>query len=351
VPTPSTEEEDLSNGIGSDDAMPDDTPAPSSGAEGAENDSEPSESLLEAIEKDQADLKFEEDEDVLDDGGETPAPDGTEKDAKAAEADPNAEDGKDGAAAGELPEEVTAEELKAYPPKSKQRIEKLLQERHGLREELGTVKPYIDFMQEHDIPREDLDIVLGLTAALRKGDFRAFLEGVSPYVELAQQYTGQTLPPDLQQQVEEGYVTREIAHELAARRANETILSTQNRQTHENMQMQQAAANAEGIRNAISSWEQQKAASDPDYPKKADLVRRTAQAIMQEHGGPQNAQQALQMAEAAYHEATQYVNQLQPAPKATRRTPSGVNQSTTRAAAQPGSLMEAALEGLRAVRE
>ncbi len=320
--------------------------------EGAE-DSSSSEGLLDAIIKNtETDLKFEEDEDVLDDSaGDTPTPE-EKVEADKAEAEQKTE------GEPELPDGLSQEEFKTYGKGAQARIKELVSKHNeatqyvqSLQSELNVVKPYIDFMQQHDIPQQDLDVVLGLTAALRKGDFRAFLEGVSPYVELAQQYTGQVLPPDLHQQVQEGYVSQEIAHELAARRANEAIMTNQSRQTHERLQQERAQANSTSIRNAITNWEQQKAAADPDYSKKADLVKRTAQAIMQEHGGPQSPQQAIEMAEAAYREATDYVNRLQPVPRPTRRTPSGFQNSSTRATAEPGSLMEAALAGLRAVRE
>ena len=46
--------------------------------------------------------------------------------------------------------------------------------------------------------------MLDLAAAMRRGDFRTFLEGVTPYVKLAQESLGIQLPSDLQRRSRAG---------------------------------------------------------------------------------------------------------------------------------------------------
>ena len=49
-------------------------------------------------------------------------------------------------------------------------------------------------MKQADIAKEDFGLVLDLAATMRRGDFRTFLEGVAPYVKLAQESLGIQLP-------------------------------------------------------------------------------------------------------------------------------------------------------------
>ena len=54
---------------------------------------------------------------------------------------------------------------------------------------------------------------------MRRGDFRTFLEGVAPYVKLAQESLGIQLPPDLAQAVKGGHMTQDAARYTAQVRA------------------------------------------------------------------------------------------------------------------------------------
>lgn len=275
------------------------------------------------------------------------------KDAKAPEvpADGKAKDAKD--ETGELDpsfleKDPTPEEVGNYSRKAQARIRDLIEQRNGAAEQANAVAPILNFLRENDIPQQDLDVILNLTAQLRHGNFAGFLEGVRPYVELARQYTGQVLPPDLQQQVKEGYVSPQIARELAQRRANETI--QQSRVQSETRRADQNAGQirAQAIRQSVTQWEEQTRAKDPDYGLKADVVRRTAQALMQEHGVPRTPQQALAYVDRAYAEVNEQVKKLRPAPKATAPTPSSTSSARGNSVpvSEPNSMFEAAMKGL-----
>ena len=60
------------------------------------------------------------------------------------------------------------------------------------------------YLRDHDIGQDDFLMGLELMAAMRRGDFRKFYEGVRPYMKLCEEYLGISLPPDLQQQVLRG---------------------------------------------------------------------------------------------------------------------------------------------------
>ena len=272
-----------------------------------------------------------------------PDADGKQPAADAAEGTPNSD-------TDPLPEgDPTEEEMANYSQKANQRIRGLVEERNHANAQYQAVAPMLDYMQKNDIPMQDVDVILGFAACLRNGDFAGFLQGVQPYIDLAQQYTGQALPADLQQQVQQGYVSPEIAKELSQRRAQVHVQNNdaQLRQNADKAQI--AQMRADNIRSAVTSWEQQIRQSDPDYDLKADMVRRTSQAMMQEHGTPQTPEQALQLAKAAYDEVNGQAQRFRPAPKATSRNPNSTGQQGgSSPKAEPTSMMEAAMQGLEA---
>ncbi len=255
------------------------------------------------------------------------------------------------AAQTDLSAEPTDEELGNYSKKAQARIRSLVEQRNQATAKAEQVAPIIDYMQQNDIPQQDLDVILDLTARLRHGDFAGFLQGVTPYVNMAMQHTGQALPPDLQDQVSKGYVSPQIAKELAQQRAKNSFGQQQAERVQARTQQNLVQERATNIRNAITNWETQTRAADPDYNLKAEVVRRTAQALMQERGVPQTAEVALQYVKEAYEEVNKQVRNFQPQPKATVRTPqSTASKGGTVPQAEPTSMMEAAVLGLQAAR-
>jgi hypothetical protein len=251
-----------------------------------------------------------------------------------------------------LREDPTPEELGKYSRKANARIRDLVEQRNVANQQAQAVAPILNFLRENDIPQQDLDVILNLTAQLRHGNFAGFLEGVRPYVELARQYTGQVLPPDLQKQVKEGYVSPEIARELAQRRANAQITQARHQADNQRSQQEVGQLRANAIRQSVTQWEQQTRAQDPDYDLKADLVRRTAQALMQEHGVPQSPQQAIEYVSRAYTEVNEQAKRFRPAPKATAPVPSSTSSArgNSAPAVEPNSMFDAAMKGLEAHR-
>jgi hypothetical protein len=251
-----------------------------------------------------------------------------------------------------LREDPTPEELGKYSRKANARIRDLVEQRNLANQQASEVAPILDFLHRNDIPKQDLDVILNLTAQLRHGNFAGFLEGVRPYVDLARQYTGQVLPPDLHQKVKDGYVSPEVARELAQRRADAQITQSRVQQDTRRSQQEVGQLRANAIRQSVGQWEDQIRARDPDYDLKADLVRRTAQALMQEHGVPQNPQQAIEYVNRAYSEVNEQAKRLRPAPKATAAVPSSTSSArgNSTPASEPNSLFEAAMKGLDAHR-
>lgn len=251
----------------------------------------------------------------------------------------------------DLSAEPTDEELENYSKKAQSRIRSLIEQRNEASARANQVAPIIDFIEKNDIPQQDLDVILDLTARLRHGDFAGFLQGVTPYVNLAMQHTGQALPPDLKEQVDKGYVSPQIARELAQQRAQNAFRDQQGQRQQQRTQQDLVNERATNIRSAITSWEQQTREADPDYALKAETVRRYSQALMQERGVPQTADQAVAYVKEAYSQVNEQMKGFRPPPKPTPRVPSSTaSKGGTVPQSEPGSMMEAALQGLQAAR-
>jgi len=263
-------------------------------------------------------------------------------------ATPEAAAAAEAAEAEGLPDEPTAEELAAYKPKVRKRIEKLLDQRRQLSAQLSEVGFITDAMTSHKLQKDDVQVVLGLATLLQTGQFEAFLSGVQPYVELAAQYTGRLLPPDLDAEVKVGKITPQLAKELASTRMNgqfrEAVVArdTQDRQQAETQQRQQQHGAI--LRDAVNSWEATTRQGDPDYDRKAPAIRNVIRGLLAEYGTPPTPEYAVEMSREAYRRVNAVAQPAAPR-RATLPTPvsNGAIPATRR---EPRTLMEAALGAL-----
>lgn len=321
-----------------------DAAAPPSGAQ--EGDSK--ESLLEAVMK--VVKPSDEEKPAVPSTGETPAPD--QPSSGQTEGPAGAEE--------DLAEDPSKEEMDRYHSRTRKRIEKLLDQRNQARAEIDSLKADAqigtglkEYLRSNDIAKEDLGVLLDLGAALRKGDMATFYQGVKPYIDLAEEALGIRVPADLQQQVQQGYMTNEAAslmsRERHARMVAESQATRLQQAQYQQQTQQQVAQVQQAIASSVSQWEATVRQTDPDYGAKQDAVKNLIWAVVNERGAPQSPEQAVEIAKEAYNRANQMVAQWQPKPKATNPVPSSVHRSTV-ASAEPKSLMEAASLALQKTR-
>ena len=254
----------------------------------------------------------------------------------------------------DLSKDPSPEELAAYKKGTRERIEKLLTERNSFRAEAEVTQTLRNFLVTNDIAREDFQLTLDLAAAMRRGDFKSFLEGVGPYVQLATHALGITLPPDLQGEVTQGRVTFDAAAQMSRDRYARALAEqratrvTQVADTRETRARQENLSRS--IEQTVTGWENAIRQTDPDYGRKEATVRNFLWAVVQEKGAPQTPEQAVEIAKEAYSRANDTLRQFAPPPKPTRAVPSSVNRAASGARPEPRSLMEAAELGLARAR-
>jgi len=271
----------------------------------------------------------------------------------------------------ELPEEATPEELAKLSQSAKRRIKKLNSQRQKLAGEvqrLRSLEPSAQaaeqvtkYLRDADIGQDDFLMGLELMAAMRRGDFRKFYEGVRPYMKLCEEYLGISLPPDLQQQVAQGHMTTQAAAMYSKERMDKAMAQTNAVRQQAAFQQYQQSTSAQQdqhrrevlanqVVNAVNGWEAQIARTDPDYAAKKTAVSHTIHAVMAEQGRPQSVEHGVNIAKEAYRRVNEQFRAWAPQRRATYRNPSSTGRSPAGVSPEPQSLLEAvkfAREGAR----
>lgn len=222
--------------------------------------------------------------------------------------------------------------------------EDLKRQMEPLRSQADTTTQLQNFLKQSDIAKEDFGLVLDLAAAMRRGDFQSFLQGVMPYVQLAQESLGITLPPDLAQAVRQGHMSQDaakyVAQERTARQLAETKFNRVNGEVTTRNQTEARQQFQTSVAQTVAGWEQEVKKSDPDYARKEPLIRDLLHAVVQERGPPRSPQEAVDIARLAYERANAITSRFNPQPRPTRQVPSSINRING-ARPEPTSLKEA----------
>jgi hypothetical protein len=202
------------------------------------------------------------------------------------ETDPAATEG-DKPAEGEEEDlgELTDEELDKYKPKTKRRFEKLRAELKDRDTKISDLEPeakafrdITTFAKQSNLSPEDVNTGFEVMRLMRNDPIRAYQVLTPIYTEL-QAIAGEILPADLQEQVNTGQIALPAAKELSRLRATQGVQTNMQKQNEEraiqrqNEEAQQATESLKhGVVTAITDWESQWKASDPDYSLKSSRV-------------------------------------------------------------------------------
>ena len=181
--------------------------------------------------------------------------------------------------------ELTEEELKEYKPKTRRRFEKLDRENKALTAEKAALEPKArgfeaiqNFATNANLSKDDVNTGFEVMRLMRNDPVKAY-EVLTPIYQQLQALVGEVLPADLQQQVNEGKITAPHAKELSRLRATSGVNTQTQRQNEERAQQQrneearQAGEKLQtDVGNAITKWDSDWKASDPDYSLKQSRV-------------------------------------------------------------------------------
>ena len=139
---------------------------------------------------------------------------------------------------------------------------------------------------------------------LMKSNPQAALEALQPIINNLQQVTGQIIPEDIQQKIEDGYMDEDIGKELARTRADVQIQRNANEQMLNEQEQMKTQDQINVIAQSVTNWEENIRKTDPDFELKQDEIDDRVSALVRENGRPNNSQDAVALAQNAYETVT-----------------------------------------------
>ncbi len=267
---------------------------------------------------------------------EQPTGSKTEKDKPAdapADAD-KAKDGKDGD--------------KLLPFHDHPRWKEVIAENRTLKEKAGHFDQFLGNVAQTGLNVGEFNELLGVGALIKHDPAKA-LERIEQVADQLRGIVGDKLPADLRKRVDDGEISEADARELSRAKARSQFVEQRQQQSQEEQAQHAARLHLENCDRAAATWEQQQAASDPDWSKKIESVRREAKLIIVEHGPPPTVQDALKVMNVAKRRVEDQARQWQPAkPKVEPPVRAGVASTSTAPAAR--NLKEAVANALALTR-
>ena len=209
-------------------------------------------------------------------------------------------------------DEPSEEELKSWKAKTRERFQKLQTKLRDTTERLertesdaGHYKQFTTFLEENRISHTEANELFNIGALMKNDPLRA-LEMMTPHYNALLEATGNVLTPDLQQQVQQGYITKQHALEISRHRAlgqtNQNI-QAQRQQHNQQQEHQKKQEQFMSAQNAVANWENNWSSSDPDYANKKDRVLERVELMLaraaRNNQLPTTAEQAVALANQA----------------------------------------------------
>ena len=242
-------------------------------------------------------------------------------------------------------EDISEDELKLMKQKTRKRFEQLQTKYRSEKEERvkveqerdqfkGFYEQYNGYLEKNNISQDEANQLFDI-GALMKNDPQKALETITPYYNQLLEVTGNILPNDLKQQVQQGYITEQHARELSRQRAmnanhqNRIQVQQQQNQQQEIHRQQELNTNIQtALANLERGWQQ----SDPDYKMKSTRIQERVKLMWyeanQNNQMPKSVDEAVKMAERAKKEVEKELRQFQP--KKPINPVEGGGSSTTR---------------------
>jgi len=166
------------------------------------------------------------------------------------------------------------EKLQKRDFEKKQEIESLKAKVQEVEVDAGFKHQYTEFLTGNNITNDEANTLFDIGAAMKRDPNKA-LELMTPYYNSLLEVTGNVLPPDLAQQVKDGYINDNHAYELSRQRAtinhSKSVAIAQQQATQQTTQNNNQKLNVD-IQGALAGLENQWKESDPDYKVKSSRI-------------------------------------------------------------------------------
>lgn len=252
-------------------------------------------------------------------------------------------------------DELSEDELKGLHVKTRERFGKLTSKLAAKDTEISSLAPKaaeydkIDtFIKNAGLSPQDVGSTLQIAAMLRSEPAKA-RERLLPIMAELDRILGETLPAELQQRVDHGYLTQEDARALARSAAHAKLAEGRANQLTEQQRAEDAAVatkqSIDSTVGAVETWEKQKAEKDPDWHTKREEVAELVEiAIAQKARESKNpsywptAEESVKFSEDALKKVEARHKRFAPKPKAI--DPPVTQGASPRSVAQPKNTLD-----------
>jgi len=166
------------------------------------------------------------------------------------------------------------------------------------------------FLQENSVSSKDAAEALKL-AALAYNDPQKFFTQLKGMYEMWSQHLGMQLSPDLQQKVQDGYISQDDAEALSRAQAERDLVKAQNQKMQERVHETDTQKEIQFRTRLFEDWAGQTSKTDPDLPKKLTLIAGRLRDIAASEGDPSSADDAWNRLSRAHKEVTESIRQFQ----------------------------------------
>lgn len=270
--------------------------------------------------------------------GAEPSP-ADDQDAKA-KADADAEEDKDGA------DKAKADSEDDPPFHEHPRWKQLVNERDDLKKavEDGTeaqeaISRLESHMSSENISVEEFNRLL-VVAGLMKNDPEKALEALTPYYRSLVEITGRTLTPELQDAVDQGFMTEDYAKQLARANAQNNVQASRLEGQNQRHEADNQVTHGENLKAYANEWDREWSGSDPDYNQKLARVTEKTELVMLREGPPKDRAGVRALLDRVKGEVDAELRSFLPKPRSI--TPNPVNSAATSGAQPaPKTMLEA----------
>lgn len=216
-------------------------------------------------------------------------------------------------------------------------LKRQLEETTAIADQHRQVQSYLD---QHSVSMEEAAEALSIMAAVKNNPAQA-LEQLKPLYSDLMRKTGNVLPPDLQEQVRNGFIPEETAYEISRSRAMQGIWGEQQQRIQQQTAAEREAAQRQAAereaqqrqeeqRNmniqsarALTDFEQTLRAKDPDFERKLPFIKEALTSKALAARRVLTPTEAVAIAEEAYANVNKHLAAFAPKPKPVSPSPGG----------------------------
>lgn len=237
------------------------------------------------------------------------------------------------AADAEEPKQPDNEDYSDVPFGKHPRFQHLLREAKANRADAERYRNVERFLTDNGLSAEHAAEALRVRALMNTNPAEAW-KILRPLAEQAAIAAGAILPPDLQQRVQAGQLSREAALELSQARAGQQSLERQREWEVQRQQQYQAEQAEAARRSTVEQWKAERAMRDPNFAAKEKAIQKELFFLTGTRGEPRNPAEIVALLNEAYQNANAAVPAQPPAPRpkpAVKPVTGGQGAGTSRA--------------------